>query len=92
MADENERIMIEMTTAGRLRLDGQTQDLMQANGYRAYDYDALDLGFHLPTQWPLDPQSEVTVAQLVVLSIKLNLQFIFADPMVQAGHKESKGN
>jgi len=83
MAEANELVVIEMTTAGRIRLDGQIQSAMEAHGYAPYDYDALDLGFHLPAHWPGDAECEVTQAQLIVLAKKLNLRVVNNDPMVQ---------
>lgn len=87
MAEANERIVIEMTTAGRIRLDGQIQAQMEAKDYKACDYRTLDLGFELPITWPADPHLEVTLAQLVALAQKLDMRIVLNDPMAQARHR-----
>ncbi|RKY12685.1 MAG: hypothetical protein DRP65_00570 [Planctomycetota bacterium] len=84
IADNNELMVTEMTTVGRMRLDSQIQTAMEAAGYKPYDYKSLDLGFELPITWPLDPECEVTQAQLIVIARKLNLRVVNTDTMVQA--------
>ena len=95
MADENEIVKIEMTTLGRVQLGEQILAQMEAKGFKAYDYRALELGFELPITWPTDPRLEVTLAQLVVLAQKLDMHVVIIDPIMVAEHKvkdDSKGD
>lgn len=71
-----ETVVIELTPEGRMRLDRQVGDRMERLGFRRCDYAALDLGFHLPLNWPADTGCEVTLGQLVVLGHKLKMRII----------------
>lgn len=76
MADENEIVVIELVTADRIMLSEQILAAMQARGHAAYNYRSLDLGFDLPTSWPAGIESELTMAQLVILARKLDLRIV----------------
>ncbi len=93
MSEPNERIVIELSPEGRMRLSSQILRRMKEMGFTSFRYDALDLGFHLPTEWPDDPAVEITHAQLVVLATKLNMRLTIADanlsPMPAATHDHS---
>ena len=76
---ELQRVTVELLSVDRMKLDSQICSRMEQLGYKAYDYDSLGLGFHLPANWPADVNCEVTMAQLVVLSVKLNMQLVIND-------------
>lgn len=74
-----ERVTVELSTAGRIRLSEQIRVRMEAMHYTAYDYRKLGLGFDLPITWPADKDSELTLAQLTVLAVKLNMNILISD-------------
>ena len=74
MADDNEMIVIEMPTSDRIRLSEQIRARMEAEGIAAYDYDKLELGFHLPAHWPAGIDAQPTFAQLVVMARRLKMR------------------
>ena len=76
MSDKNETVIIEMVTDARLRLYGQITARMEKLGYNPSDYGSLNLGFDLPPAWPADRDSEITMAQLIVLAHKLRMRLI----------------
>ena len=79
MHEPNERVIIELSPEGRMRLSSQILRRMQEMGFKGFRYDALDLGFHLPTEWPDDPSIEITHAQLVVLAARLDMRLTIGD-------------
>ena len=79
MKDENETITVEMLGVDRMKLQGQINDRMVSLGYRRYDYDKLNLGFHLPQEWPLDKDAQPTLAQLLVVAMKLRMRIIISN-------------
>ena len=79
MSEPNERIVIDLPPAARMRLSSQILRRMEEMGFKGFQYGALDLGFHLPAEWPDDPAVEITHAQLVVLATKLNMRLTIAD-------------
>ena len=72
-------VNIELSTAGRIRLSEQIRARMESLGHEAYAYDKLGLGFELPITWPADKDSDVTLAQLTVLAMKLKMKIIISD-------------
>lgn len=72
-------VKIELSTIGRIRLSEQIRVRMEALGYKAYDYHKLGLGFDLPITWPADKDSELTLAQLTVLAVKLKMNLFIND-------------
>lgn len=79
MHEPNERIVIDLPPEARMRLSNQILRRMEEMGLTAFRYDALNLGFHLRAEWPTDPAVEITLAQLVVLTTKLNMRLTIAD-------------
>jgi len=82
----NEIVVIELVTADRIMLSEQILNAMRAKGYTAYNYRALDLGFDLPTSWPANIESELTLAQLVILAGKLDLRIVI-NSLIVVPHK-----
>ena len=79
MIDENETVVIEMVPDARLRLYGQITGQMEKLGYNPADYSKLNLGFELPADWPVGEDTELTLAQLTVLAMKLNMRITISD-------------
>lgn len=79
MSDENETVVIEMFPDARLRLYGQITGQMEKLGYNPADYKALSLGFELPADWPVGEDTELTLAQLTVVALKLNMRITISD-------------
>ncbi len=79
MADENETVVIEMATNDLLRLNEQIVAAMTKQGYGAYQFKKLNLGFELPAGWPVDVNAQPALAQLIVLARKLNLRIVIND-------------
>ncbi len=79
MLDENETVVIEMFPDARLRLYGQITGQMEKLGYNPADYKALNLSFELPADWPVGEDTELTIAQLVVVALKLNMRITISD-------------
>lgn len=77
--DKNEMVVIDMGIEPRLRLSNQVYKAMEARGYLPYDYDKLELGFKLPLGWPADKDAGLTLAQLVVVALKLNMLIVIGD-------------
>jgi hypothetical protein len=75
MHEPNELIVIDLPPEARMRISGQIFRRMEEMGFTPFCYDALDLGFHLPLEWPEDPAIKITMAQLTVLAKKLNMRF-----------------
>ncbi len=79
MPEANELIVIDLPPEARMRLSSQILLRMEEMGLKPFQYDALELGFHLPAEWPDDPGVEITLAQLVVLATKLKMRLTMAD-------------
>ena len=79
MEDRNEIVTIEMSASDRLRIYGQITARMEKLGFNPCDYSALDLGFELPANWPVDKDAQPTLAQLVVVANKLKMRITIAD-------------
>ena len=79
MADKNEIVTVDLGIEGRLRLSNQIYAAMEKRGLPPYEYRHLALGFELPMSWPADSDCEITLAQLVVLSKKLDMKIIIGD-------------
>ena len=75
----NERVTIEMAASDRIRLDQQINDRMSKLGFTPYDYDSLELGFDLPAMWPADMSCQLTLSQLCVIAVKLDMRIIIDD-------------
>ncbi len=94
MPEPNETVVINLPPEARMRLNNQILRRMKEMGLTPFLYDALDLGFHLPAQWPTDPAVEITLAQLVVLTTKLEMRLTIADanlsPLPAAAHDHTK--
>lgn len=85
-----ETVIIELVTSDRLKLNNQIYARMEELGYTPYDYDALELGFHLPISWPADKDSEITLSQLTVIAYKLKMVIVIND-LNLIPHKEDVG-
>lgn len=79
MRDKNETVVIEMFPDARLRLYGQITSQMEKLDYNPADYKALNLGLELPADWPVGENTELTLAQLTVLALKLNMRITISD-------------
>jgi len=79
MHEQNELIVIELSPEGRMRLSNQIYHRMEELRFIPFRYDDMDLGFHLPAEWPDDPTAEITMAQLVVLANKLKMRLAIGD-------------
>ena len=77
--NDNQIVSIEMLNSERLKLDNQIYNRMERLGLLPRDYDKLELGFHLPVNWPLDKDCEITLPQLVVLANKLKMKIVIGD-------------
>ena len=84
--DENEIVTVAMWPDNRLRLYGQVTARMEKLGHNPCDYKQLGLGFELPADWPYAEESQPTLAQLIVVAVKLNMKIVIHDlglePMV----------
>lgn len=76
MPEKGEMVTIEMVSSDRIRLYGQITGQMEELGYNPCDYRALDLGFELPANWPVDKEAQPTLAQLIVVARKLRMRII----------------
>lgn len=76
MSDENERVTIEMAAGDRLRVDQQINGRMEKLGHTPYDYSKLGLRFELPANWPADMDCQLTLAQLTVIAVKLDMRIV----------------
>ena len=79
MPEPNEIVVIVLSPAGRMRLSGQIFSRMEYLRLIPFRYDELNLGFHLPANWPDDPAVEITMAQLVVLMQKLKMRLTISE-------------
>lgn len=79
MSEPNELVVIEMAASDRMKLGQQINDRMQQLGFAPYDYGKLQLGFELPVNWPEDKDSQLTLAQLSVLAVKLKMRICIGD-------------
>jgi hypothetical protein len=77
--DENETVVIDMSAGGRLKLCEQIHKAMIEAGYKEFDYGSLELGFELTPEWPAGKDTELTLAQLVVIATKLNVRVMIHD-------------
>ena len=77
MSEPNEIAVIELATSDRIRLGQQIRDRMQQLGFTAYK--ELALGSDLPANWPEDKDSEITLAQLTVLAVRLKMRICIGD-------------
>lgn len=84
-----EMVSIEMVSSDRLRLYSQITGWMEKLGYNPCDYGALNLGFKLPTNWPVDIHAEPTLAQLIVVARKLKMRIVI-DNLNMVPLKESE--
>jgi len=78
MNEPNEMLILELNGGIRLRLAYQIARQMDARRLGT-DFRKLDLGFELPVGWPVDMKAQPTLAQLIVLAKKLNLQIAISD-------------
>jgi len=72
-----EIVKIELTSPDKVKLSNQITAQMEKLGLGA-DISKLDLGFALPDDWPMDLKDNPTMAQLVVLAHKLNMEIIIS--------------
>jgi len=79
MHEKNETVILELNTEARLRLNNQIVEAMANKGYLAYQFEKLNLGFELPSGWPVDINSQPTLAQLTVFAHKLGLRIVIGD-------------
>ena len=79
MHEPNEIVVIELSPEGRMRLSGQIYSRMEELRLIPFRYDALDLGFHLPADWPDNPAVEITMAQPVVLMQRLEMRLTISE-------------
>ncbi len=79
MNNQNETVVIELFGDARLRLHSQITNRMESLGLNPCDYKALGLGFELPATWPVDEQHQPTIAQLVMVAVKLDMRLIIHD-------------
>jgi hypothetical protein len=78
MTDPNEMLVLELDAGIRMRLADQIIRQLNTGGLGT-DLNILDLGFKLPVGWPVDMNAQPTLAQLVVLAKRLNLQIVISD-------------
>jgi len=79
MAETGETVTIEMFPGERLKLYGQITGQMEKLGCNPCDWTGLNLGLYLPAGWPADINTEITLAQLVVLARKLKMRIIISN-------------
>ena len=79
MADENERVLIEMAAGDRLKLHWQITGQMDKLGYDPSDYNTLNLGIKLPATWPIDEDTQATLSELCVMAVKLDMKIIISN-------------
>jgi len=75
---ELEIVSLDLAPECRLRLYNQIASQMDRRGHSP-DYRLLGLGFELPPGWPVDKDALPTLAQLVVMALKLNMQIVIDD-------------
>lgn len=76
MTDRGEMVVIEMAAGDRLRLYGEITSQMKKLGHNPCNYAALNLGFDLPADWPMDMNDRPTMARLIVLAQKLKMRIV----------------
>jgi len=77
MRDENELITVEMLPSERLRLYDQITSAMQKLDYDSYSQ--LNLGFELPDTWPVNENTQLTLAQLITIAVKLKSRLVISN-------------
>ena len=91
-----ERVVLDLTTSDKAGLYGKITDRRKEKGYEIGDWDSLDLGFKLPAGWPADQNCQVTLAQLVVIAVKLDMSIVINSlnvlPTVHEFKEGSKDN
>lgn len=85
MKYENELITVEMLPSERLRLYGQITSAMQKLGYDSYRQ--LNLGFELPDTWPVNENTQPTLAQLIVIAMKLKSRLVINNIYFEPGNE-----
>ena len=82
MKNGQERVVLDLTMSDRAGLYGKITDRMKEKGYEIDNWKSLDLGFDLPAGWPADRNCEVTLAQLVVIAVKLDMTIVINSLMI----------
>jgi len=77
--DKNETVVIALQPTDRLKLYGQITAQMERLDYNPCDYSGLKLGFELSATWPVDEKCQPTLAELIVVAVKLNMRIIIID-------------
>jgi hypothetical protein len=80
MADKNEIVTIKLSADNRRKLSSQLAAMMVLEGHRIKPVrmsDDLDIGLDLPDYWPIN--GEATLAQLVVLAVKLKARIVISN-------------
>jgi len=68
-----ETVTVRLTDRDKTKLISALSDRMHELSRKPFDYEALDLGFDLPANWPADSDDSPTLAQLTVLACKLKM-------------------
>ena len=79
MRDKNEIVTVGMVPIERLRLYGQITAQMEKLGYNLMDYSQLNLGFELPATWPVNENTQPTLAQLIAIAVKLKSRLVISN-------------
>ena len=80
MADKNETVTIKLSADNRRKLMAQLVERTEQAGHKVrpiYCFDCLESGLDLHSHWPVE--GEVTLAQLVVLAVKLKARIVISN-------------
>lgn len=91
MPNENEIIAIEIPINNKIELYGKITSQMENLGYNPVNYGALDLGFELPADWPFGRDTEITMAQLVVIAKKLDMRISITELFIEPRQRQDGG-
>jgi len=83
MPNENEIVIINIPHLVKVELYSKITSQMENLGYNPVNYGALDLGFELPADWPFGKDTEITMAQLVVIAKKLNMRISITELFIE---------
>jgi len=75
----SEIVSVDMAADARLTLYAYITSQMEKRGLNPMDWGELDLGFELPAGWPVDVGSLPTMAQLIVIAVKLEMRIVITN-------------
>jgi len=91
MPNENEIVIINIPHLVKVELYSKVTSRMENLGYNTVNYGALDLGFELPADWPFGRDTEITMAQLVVIAKKLDMRISITELFIEPRQRQDGG-